>query len=207
MDAAEIGLSSPMQEHLKQYLYQITEDIERMLHTIETKNCCILNEFEQVHHIFNDLQMAAASYYLNAYLSPYTDRHQALSTAVQHFSERKHGALIVIQRKDPLERVITPGTHVGAEVSYALIESIFYPGSPLHDGAALIHGNTIISAGNVLPLTQKTVRQQNLGTRHRAAIGLSEVSDALVLIVSEETGKTSFALEGKLYPINPGGII
>lgn len=82
-----------------------------------------------------------------------------------------------------------------------MLEAIFYPGNPLHDGAAIVHGNHIVSAANVLPLTNKVIIGKKLGTRHRAALGLSEQSDALVLVVSEETGRVSFALDGKLYPI------
>ncbi|WP_077622311.1 sporulation-specific diadenylate cyclase CdaS [Sediminibacillus massiliensis] len=206
MDASDIRLSHTMQMHLTRYLNQITKDIGHMLDTIANKDCCILNEFEKVHFLFSDLQMTAASYYLNSYLSPFTDRYQELSIAIRHLSERKHGALIVIQRETSLEPVITKGTVVGANLSYPLLESIFYPGSPLHDGAVLIKKNSIVSAGNVLPLSQSVTQDQSFGTRHRAALGLSEVSDALVLIVSEETGKASFTLDGKLYPINPGGI-
>ncbi|MFP3670953.1 diadenylate cyclase, partial [Priestia sp. SIMBA_032] len=80
-----------------------------------------------------------------------------------------------------------------------LLESIFYPGNPLHDGAVLVKNNHIVSAANILPLTKSTEVDPELGTRHRAAIGLSEKSDALILVVSEETGRTSFALNGILY--------
>ena len=87
-------------------------------------------------------------------------------------------------------------------MSPSLLESIFYPGNPLHDGAVLVRENQIVSAANVLPLTKTVISGKKLGTRHRAAIGLSEQSDALVLVVSEETGKISFAFGGKLYPVN-----
>ena len=83
-----------------------------------------------------------------------------------------------------------------------MLKTIFFPGNPLHDGAVLIRGNQIVSAANVLPLTTKVISERKLGTRHRAALGLTELSDALVLVVSEETGKVSFAINGNLYPIN-----
>ena len=83
-----------------------------------------------------------------------------------------------------------------------MLESIFYPGNPLHDGAVLVKQNIIKSAANVLPLTNLFVGDQKLGSRHRAAIGLSEKSDAMVIVISEETGKVSFALKGELYPIS-----
>lgn len=203
----ESGLTEPMKLQLKQYLQQVMTEVDEMIHKIDHKDCCILSDFEQIHHIFSELQKTAASHYLNAYLSPFTDRYQDLSTAIQHFSERKHGALIAIQRQDTLTSFIHSGTPIGATATHALLESIFYPGSPLHDGAVLIKTNEIVSAGNILPLSKQDVRDRKFGTRHRAAIGLSERSDALVLVVSEETGRASFALEGELYSIQPGGLI
>ena len=105
-----------------------------------------------------------------------------------------------MERSEPLDLIIQKGTYIGATLSPALLESIFYPGNPLHDGAVLIRENQVVSAANVLPLTKTVISGKKLGTRHRAAIGLSEQSDALVLVVSEETGKISFAFNGKLYP-------
>ncbi|RLL41362.1 hypothetical protein D8M04_17535 [Oceanobacillus piezotolerans] len=201
----ETGLTEPIKAQLKKNLRQVTVEIEEMLNSMDHNDCRILSEFGHVHDIFSKLQETTASHYLNAYLSPFTDSYQALSTAIQHFSERKHGALMAIQRKEPIEPLIHSGTPILATVSHALLESIFYPGSILHDGAVLIRENTIVSAGNVLPLTQKDAKGKKLGTRHRAAVGLSEKSDAIVLVVSEETGRASFALDGVLYPIQPGG--
>jgi len=91
---------------------------------------------------------------------------------------------------------------IQAPVSATLVETLFYPGTPLHDGAVLIRNNQLISAANVLPLSSIISTTKKMGTRHRAAIGMSEKSDALILVVSEETGKISFALDGSLYPIH-----
>lgn len=125
-----------------------------------------------------------------------------MSTTVQHLSKLKHGALIVVERGDSIETIIQKGTTIGAMITPKLLESIFYPGNPLHDGAVLIRANVVVSAANVLPLTKKVFDGKKLGTRHRAALGISEQSDALALVVSEETGQISFALNGNLYPIN-----
>ena len=148
------------------------------------------------------MESVAASFYLNCYLSAFTDKFEDLSVCVQRLSHRNHGALIVVERGDPLDPFIQKGTDVGAILTPALLEAIFYPGNPLHDGAVLIRANQIVSAANVLPLTTAVISGKKLGTRHRAALGLTEQSDALVLVVSEETGRVSFALNGKLYPIN-----
>jgi diadenylate cyclase len=203
----EPALTEPMKTQLKKNLHQVSVDIEAMLHTMDRNDCSILSEFEHVHDVLSELQKKTASHYLNAYLSPFTDSYQALTTAIQHLSVQKHGALMAIERKEPVESLIHSGTPILANVSYALLESIFYPGTALHDGAVLIKENKIISAGNVLPLSQQDNKGKKLGTRHRAAVGLSEKSDAIVLVVSEETGRASFALDGTLYPINPGGLI
>lgn len=207
IDPVEPELSPMTRRKLKGYIEQIKVEVEHIADAVNQKECCILREFEQMQGIFSNFQATASSYYLKSYLAPFTDSYPTLSTAIQHLSERRHGALIVIKRENSLEPFIQPGIFVGGALSFSLLESIFYPGSPLHDGAVVIEANRIISAGNVLPLTHSNFGERKIGTRHRAAMGLSELSDALILIVSEETGKTSFALQGKLYPISPVGLL
>lgn len=118
--------------------------------------------------------------------------------AVTNMSKTKTGALIVLERDTRLGEIMTTGTVLNADVSATLLENIFYPKSPLHDGAVIIRGNKIMTAGCLLPLTSNTNLSKKLGTRHRAGIGISEASDAVTLIVSEETGKISIAIEGTL---------
>lgn len=118
--------------------------------------------------------------------------------AVNNLSESKTGALIVIEQDTGLGDISETGTRIDSVVSTALLENIFVPNTPLHDGATIIRGDRISASGCVLPLTANKDISKSLGTRHRAALGLSEVSDALVLIVSEETGTISLALNGKL---------
>lgn len=118
--------------------------------------------------------------------------------AAVNMSSSKTGALIVIERKTKLGDVIRTGTLLDAEVSSPLLENIFFPNSPMHDGAVIIRGDRIHTAGCFLPLTANTNLSRDLGTRHRAALGISEASDALVVIVSEETGKISIATNGSL---------
>ena len=119
-------------------------------------------------------------------------------TAASNMSSSKTGALIVIERETKLGDVIRTGTLLDAEVSSTLLENIFYPKTPLHDGAVIIRGDRIHTAGCFLPLTSNTNLSRDLGTRHRAALGISEASDAIVVIVSEETGKISIAINGSL---------
>ncbi len=120
-----------------------------------------------------------------------------IAKAAANMSEKKIGALIVIEGKTLLGDVISTGTTVDSSVSSAVIENIFFPKAPLHDGAMVIRDNRILSAGCILPLTQKDISKE-LGTRHRAAIGITEHSDAVVVIVSEETGAISIASGGAL---------
>ena len=114
-------------------------------------------------------------------------------------SERQIGALIVIEREDSLEDIAATGTRLDAAVSEELIASIFNPGGPLHDGAILVRGTRVIAAGCTLPLSESTHVGRMIHTRHKAALGVAEESDAAVVVVSEETGTISLALEGKLH--------
>ena len=117
-------------------------------------------------------------------------------TAVDDFSATRTGALIVFERETALNDIIESGAVVDAQISVRLLGNLFYEGSPLHDGAVIIRGDRIYAASCVLPLTEKKNIGRNLGTRHRAALGVSEVSDALVIVVSEETGVISIAENG-----------
>ena len=121
-----------------------------------------------------------------------------IAAAAADMSETKTGALIVIERETRLGEYMPSGTVLDANVTRELLENIFVPNTPLHDGAVIIRGSKIITAGCVLPLTANTNLSSELGTRHRAALGLSETSDAIVVVVSEETGKISIALNGAL---------
>jgi diadenylate cyclase len=118
--------------------------------------------------------------------------------AVERLSTRRTGALIAFERDVGLEDYANTGVRINGEISAEFLQSIFYPNSPLHDGAVIVRGNRIIAAGCLLPLPEEGVVRERLGTRHRAALGLSLASDALVLVVSEETGAISVIEEGKI---------
>jgi len=113
-------------------------------------------------------------------------------------SNRKIGALMVIERDTSLKDFVEVGTPLDAKVSKELLLSIFHPTSPIHDGAVVIKGNRVAAAGCFLPITLSSELSKSLGTRHRAGIGLSEETDAVALIVSEETGMISMSMDGKL---------
>lgn len=118
--------------------------------------------------------------------------------AIDYLSTNKIGALIILERDASLNDIVETGTVIDAAPSPELLENIFYEGAPLHDGAVVIRGDKVYAAGCVLPLTQNNLLEKELGTRHRAGIGITENSDALALIVSEETGIISIAEDGKL---------
>ncbi|MBQ3603762.1 MAG: diadenylate cyclase CdaA [Clostridia bacterium] len=117
---------------------------------------------------------------------------------VSSMSEKKIGALLVFERKTLLGQVIETGTAVDAEVTEELLGTVFFPKTPLHDGAAIVRLDRLAAAGCILPLTKNNELSKELGTRHRAAIGMSEESDAIVVVVSEETGYISFVEKGKI---------
>ncbi len=123
----------------------------------------------------------------------------ALDQALPYLSRRRIGALIAIEQKTSLADIIQTGISINARVSSALLINTFIPNTPLHDGAVIINGDHLISATSYLPLSKNPATSKELGTRHRAGLGLSETSDAIVIIVSEETGEVSIAYNGILH--------
>ena len=118
--------------------------------------------------------------------------------AVEYLKKNKIGALIVIERDYSLAQYIEPANKIYADISSELLISIFFPNNPLHDGGVIIQGDKITCAGSVFPTSMNTSISKRLGTRHRAALGISEMSDAIALVVSEETGRISIAISSEL---------
>lgn len=118
--------------------------------------------------------------------------------AVQYMAKRKIGALIVFERQTGVSELIESGIQMESQITSELLINIFTPNTPLHDGAVIIRGNQIMAAGCYLPLSENPFISKELGTRHRAAIGVSEVSDALSVVVSEETGQVSLSINGMI---------
>lgn len=121
-----------------------------------------------------------------------------LIKAMKNISRKGQGALIVLEQETGLRNFIDTGIHINGEVSSEILETVFTPLSPLHDGAVILSGDRLIAAGCILPLTHNPMMSKIMGTRHRAAVGLSEVSDAIICLVSEETGDYAMAHEGIL---------
>ena len=127
--------------------------------------------------------------------------------AAVDMSETKTGALVVFERKAPLKDIVDSGTMLDAVSSQELFNGIFFKNSALHDGAVVVRDGRIFAAGCILPLTQNPTLASELGTRHRAAIGISEHSDAVVVVISEETGHVSVAMNGTLQRNVENGVL
>lgn len=198
-------LSPAMQADIKAKLQEISGRVLAAEQMAEYEQSCILGEITLLKRQVFELEALISYYYFQSALLPYVEGLDEIARALTVLSAKRHGALMAIERNDGLDPYIQScnitGTTIGAQVSASLLQSIFYPGNPLHDGAVLIREGQIVSAGCVLPLSEEkyTREGEKIGTRHRAALGLSEKCDALVVVVSEETGKVSFALAGALY--------
>lgn len=154
----------------------------------------------EIRSAFEKIGAAPLSKFLGDQTSQ-ASKHEILSNicrAASELSQEYTGALIVIERSTQLGDIIRTGTVVNADVEVALIKNIFYNKAPLHDGAMIIKSGRICAAGCILPLSTQDDIIKDLGTRHRAAIGMSENSDAIVIVVSEETGTISIAVDGQL---------
>ena len=121
-----------------------------------------------------------------------------IDAAAVALSSRRIGSLIVLERKTKIGDIVRTGCELNSDISSELLINIFIPNTPLHDGAVIIRNNKIVAARCILPLTQNETLSREFGTRHRAALGLSEGSDAAIIVVSEETGKISFTLNGNM---------
>jgi diadenylate cyclase len=121
-----------------------------------------------------------------------------IASACRHLSERRHGALIVIERETGLQDHVETGVEMDSVVASELLQTIFFPNTALHDGAVIVRGDRIIAAACVLPLAEAIVSDTHLGTRHRAAVGITEQTDAIAIVVSEETGIISMARNGRI---------
>ena len=132
-------------------------------------------------------------------IRPHLGQLEAVVTAAELLSRKKRGMLAVFSRRVNIKSIVDTGTRLNADISSSLIVTIFEHDTPLHDGAIIIHHNHILAAGCLLPLSDQSNIKKSFGTRHRAALGISEQSDVVVLVVSEETGAMSLVFDSKIY--------
>jgi len=187
-------------EDLKSRVTQLHNDIPSM------KACSRLSDLlQKIYEIrveLNQLEQGLLQTHLKCCISSKIKVPAEVVLALSSLSEKRHGVIIAIEHEDNLDDHLQGGVIIDAPVSAAILENIFYPGSPLHDGAMIIRDSKIRKVNVLLPLAPHTqeLGALGLGSRHRAALGLSQVSDALIIVVSEEKGWISMAYQGQLYP-------
>lgn len=187
-------------EELKSRVTQLHDDIPCL------KQCSRLNDLlQKMYEIrvgLNQLEQDLLQTHLKCCISPKIKVPGEVVLALAKLSKKRHGVIIAIEHEDNLDVHLQGGVVIDAAVSAPILENIFYPGSPLHDGAVIIRNSKIRKVNVLLPLAPHTSELEalGLGSRHRAALGLSQVSDALIIVVSEEKGWISMALQGQLYP-------
>jgi uncharacterized protein (TIGR00159 family) len=172
---------------------------------------CKLNEklllqITRLRDALGEIQKSMQEKHLTCCIFPRFHGAPEIARAMRELSIGRIGALIVLEQEIGLDDYVRNGTLLNAELSTSLLLSLFYPGNPLHDGAVIIRGTSVVAAGCVLPLSadHTPFKLKGMGMRHRAGVGLSQVSDAVVFIVSEETGTISMAIEGQLFEMNLG---
>lgn len=200
-------LDDEKKKHLRDKLEEILIRTKSIVDSLDDNEGCLLCEITTIKKLYLELDELASLYHFQAsFFSTITGMEEIIK-AVTTLSGKGYGALIAIEKTDSLDQFIVAcnitGTFIGAKISAVLLESIFFPGNPLHDGAVIIRDGNIVSAGCVLPLsTEKyTSDGKKIGTRHRAALGLSSLTDAIILAVSEETRKVSVFQHGVMHPI------
>jgi DNA integrity scanning protein DisA with diadenylate cyclase activity len=187
-------------QDLKKRLIHLYTFIPRLRQCSYLSN--LLEEVFELREGLNQFEQGILESHLKCCISPNIRIPRGVVLAASKLSARRHGAIIVIEQENNLDDYLQSGVIIDALVSAPILENVFYPGSQLHDGAAVIRNNRITKAGCFLPFSSSTSRTESfgLGTRHMASVGLSEVTDALVVVVSEEKGWISLALRGQLYP-------
>ena len=185
---------------LKDRILRIQADVPCLKESVALSS--LLQKLYEIREGLNQLEKVLLQTHLKCSISPGIQVPGPVILALSRLSEKRHGAIIVMAHEDPLEDLLQGGTDIDAPISVPLLENLFFPGSPLHDGAVVIHDGRIQKAGVVLPMAPHSTEIDRLGlaTRHRAALGLSRTTDALVIVVSEEKGWISMALKDQLYP-------
>lgn len=165
----------------------------------------LLARLAQLRDTLDEVERSLQEKHLTCCVFPQLQGAGEVIKAIYQLSANRIGALIAVEREMSLEDYARNGTLLNAQLSALLLLSLFYPGNPLHDGAVIIRRDKVLVAGCILPVsaTHGPFTVKGLGTRHLAAVGLSQVSDAIVFVVSEQTGKISMALGGQLFHDHP----
>ena len=166
----------------------------------------LLLQIARLRDVLGQIQKFIQDTHLKSCIFPGLRGGPEVASAMRELSTRRIGALIALEREIGLGQYVSSGTVLNAELSTSLLLSLFYPGNPLHDGGVIIRGASIVAAGCVLPLSADSAhfKLKGKGMRHRAGLGLTQVSDAIVFIVSEETGTVSMATAGQMIEIDMG---
>ncbi len=195
------------EEAIKEQLEELKSRVTQLHEGIPCLKQCshlssLLQKMYEIREGLNQLEQGLLQTHLKCCISPNIKLPGEVVLALSKLSEKRHGAIIVMEHDDNLDEYLQGGAIIEAPVSAPILENIFYPGSPLHDGAVIIRDSNIRKASVLLPLAPHTseLAALGLGSRHRAALGLSQVSDALIIVISEEKGWISMALKGQLYP-------
>jgi len=195
------------EEAIKEQLEELKSRVTQLHEGIPCLKQCshlssLLQKMYEIREGLNQLEQGLLQTHLKCCISPNIKLPGEVVLALSKLSEKRHGAIIVMEHEDNLDEYLKGGAIIEAPVSAPILENIFYPGSPLHDGAVIIRDSNIRKASVLLPLAPHTSELEalGLGSRHRAALGLSQVSDALIIVISEEKGWISMALRGQLYP-------
>ncbi len=195
------------EEAIKEQLEELKSRVTQLHEGIPCLKQCshlssLLQKMYEIREGLNQLEQGLLQTHLKCCISPNIKLPEEVVLALSKLSEKRHGAIIVMEHEDNLDEHLQGGVIIDAAVSAPILENIFYPGSPLHDGAVIIRNSNIRKASVLLPLAPHTSELEalGLGSRHRAALGLSQVSDALIIVISEEKGWISMALRGQLYP-------
>jgi len=195
------------EEAIKEQLDDIKSRVAKLHNDIKCLKQCsrlsnLLQKMYEIREGLDQLEQGLLHTHLKCCISPNIKVPGEVAIALSKLSEKRHGAIIVMEHENNVDEHLQGGAIVEAAVSALILENIFYPGSPLHDGAVVIRNTIIRKASVLLPLAPHTSELEalGLGSRHRAALGLSQVSDALIIVVSEEKGWISMALQGQLYP-------
>ena len=195
------------EEAIKEQLDDLKSSVSKLHNDITCLKQCsrlssLLQKMYEIRAGLDQLEQGLLHAHLKCCISPNIKVPGEVDLALSKLSEKRHGAIIVMEHENNVDEHLQGGAIVEAAVSALILENIFYPGSPLHDGAVVIRNSNIRKASVLLPLAPHTSELEalGLGSRHRAALGLSQVSDALIIVVSEEKGWISMALQGQLYP-------